>query len=162
MYVGALCIWLYHFKPDMVKNWLEGDFVVNGMRYTDCLPFVGIACFGCSWIVAIWHDGWMSYGCLGDWCLLASGKVKMLAKYFVSLNLRHSWPPTPLHLCSETWQIHVSLLLFNMHRIFSLFTDCKLSWKAYEASRACYTPDTYISTATVGKYTNISSYMLDM
>ena len=111
----------------------------------------------------------MNYGCLGDWWSLASGKVKMLAKYFVSMNLWHSWPPTPLHskrlTASVQWNLAnscKSILPFNMHRIlFSLFTDCKLSWKANEASRACYTPDTYISTATVGKYANISFYMLN-
>ena len=111
----------------------------------------------------------MNYGCLVNWWSMAWGKVKMLAKYFVSMNLRHSWPTTPLHskrlTASVQWNLANSCkptLLFNMRRIlFSLITDCKLSWKAYEASRACYTPDTYISTATVGKYTNISFYMLD-
>ena len=111
----------------------------------------------------------MNYGWLVDGWSMAWGEVKMLAKYFVSMNLRHSWPTTPLHskrlTASVQWILANSCkptLLFNMHRIlFSLITDCKLSWKAYEASRACYTPDTYISTATVGKYTNISFYMLD-
>ena len=31
-----------------------------------------------------------------------------------------SWLPTPLHLCTETWQIRVSLLFFNMHLAYFL------------------------------------------